>query len=190
MRATLTLAALLLAGAPALAQTQPAASGAAPVTAPLAAPAAPTPSPHQIVNALTPSANGPATTRGIRVVHGGHAAAPSVSLNVDFATGSAALTPQAKKVLGSLGTALKDPKLAGDRFRIEGHTDTVGSPAYNQALSEQRARAVASYLEQTYAIPGSRLEAVGMGEKGLLVPTPAQTPEARNRRVLVVNKGA
>ena len=183
MRVSLTLAALLVAGAPAfaLAQTQPAAP---------AAPAAAVPSPHQIVNALTPSANGSATTRGIRVVHGGHVAAPSVSLNVDFATGSAALTPQAKKVLGSLGQALKDPKLAGDRFRIEGHTDTVGSPAYNQALSEQRARQVASYLEQAYGIPASRLEAVGMGEKGLLVPTPAQTPEARNRRVLVVNKGA
>ena len=188
MRASLSLVALLLAGTPAAALAQ--APAAAQVTPSATPSAAATPSPHQIVNALTPSANGPATTRGIRVVHGGHAAAPSVSLNVDFATGSAALTPQAKKVLGSLGTALKDPKLAGDRFRIEGHTDTVGSPAYNQALSEQRARAVASYLEQTYAIPGSRLEAVGMGEKGLLVPTPAQTPEARNRRVLVVNKGA
>ena len=184
MRVSLTLAALLVAGVPAfaLAQTQPA--------APAAAPAAAVPSPHQIVNALTPPANGSATTRGIRVVHGGHAAAPSVSLNVDFATGSAALTPQAKKVLGSLGTALKDPTLAGDRFRIEGHTDTVGSAAYNQGLSEQRARVVASYLEQTYGIPASRLKAVGMGEKGLLVPTPAQTPEPRNRRVLVVNEGA
>ena len=177
MRASPTLVALLLAGAPtlALAQTQP---------------AAPVPSPNQIVNALTPSASGPATTRGIRVVHGDQAAAPAVSLNVDFATGSAELTPQAKEVLGSLGQALKDPKLAGDRFRIEGHTDTVGSAVANQALSEQRARQVASYLEQTYGIPASRLEAVGMGEKGLLVPTPDQTPEARNRRVLVVNKGA
>ena len=177
MRVSLTLAALLVAGAPVAALAQ----------APAAAPA---PSPHELVKALTPSANGSATTRGIRVVHGGQAAAPSVSLTVDFATGSATLTPQAKKVLGSLGTALKNPKLAGDRFRIEGHTDTVGTPAYNQALSEQRARAVAGYLEQTYAIPAARLEPVGMGEHGLAVPTPDQTPEARNRRVVVVNKGA
>jgi outer membrane protein OmpA-like peptidoglycan-associated protein len=187
MRASLSLVALLLAGAPAALAQAPAAAPATPLATP---PAAATPSPRQIVNALTPSANGPTTTRGIRVVHGGQAAVPSVSLNVDFATGSADLTPQAKKVLGSLGQALKDPKLAGDRFRIEGHTDTVGSPAYNKTLSEQRAREVARYLEKTYGIPGSRLEAVGMGEKGLLVPTPDQTPEARNRRVLVVNKGA
>ncbi len=146
------------------------------------------PSPHQIVNALTPPTGMDQTTRGIRVVHG-QAAAPSVSLNVDFATGSAELTPAARRTLDSLGQALNDPKLMHDRFRIEGHTDTVGSPALNQALSERRARRVAEYLEDKFAIPSARLQPAGMGEQGLLVPTPPQTPEARNRRVLVVNEG-
>lgn len=145
------------------------------------------PSPHDIVKALTPPSGMGQTTRGIRVVHG--AAAPSVNLNVDFATGSAELTPAAMHTLDSLGQALKDPKLAHDRFRIEGHTDTVGSPAGNQALSESRAKRVAEYLEDKFGIAPARLQPVGMGEQWLLVPTPPQTPEARNRRVLVVNEG-
>ena len=118
------------------------------------------------------------------------ATAPSVSLNVDFPTNSATLTPDAKGTLDRLGRALTSKDLASYRFRIEGHTDTVGSAAYNQALSQRRADAVAAYLEQTFSIPSSRLEAVGMGEQGLLVVTPPQTAELRNRRVAVINLGA
>ncbi len=158
------------------------------------------PTPAQIVQGLTPAPGGPVTTRGIRIVHGSGAAAPTaapasvsrpatVSLTVDFATGSASLTPQARQTLDALGKALNDPKLAGDHFRIEGHTDTVGTAAGNLSLSQQRARRVAQYLEDRYSIPGTRLAAVGMGEQGLAVPTPPQTPEARNRRVVVVNLG-
>jgi len=118
------------------------------------------------------------------------AAAPSVSLNVDFPTNSATLTPDAKATLDRLGRALTSKDLASYRFRIEGHTDTVGSAGYNQALSQRRADAVAAYLEQAFSIPSSRLEAVGMGEQGLLVVTPPQTADLRNRRVAVINLGA
>jgi OmpA-OmpF porin, OOP family len=117
------------------------------------------------------------------------ATAPSVSLNVDFATNSAVLTPEAKTTLDQLGQALASKDLATYRFRIEGHTDTVGSPGYNMALSQRRANAVAAYLEQTFNIPPSRLEAVGRGQQGLLVVTPPQTAELRNRRVAVINLG-
>ena len=156
-----------------------------------------TPSPAQIVKGLTPTAGGPVTTRGIRIVHGGGTAAPaasagrpaSVSLTVEFATGSAALTGQARQTLDALGKALNDPKLAGDKFRIEGHTDTVGSAAANLSLSQQRAARVAQYLEDRFSIPAARLTPVGMGERGLAVATPPQTPNAANRRVVVVNLG-
>ena len=47
-----------------------------------------------------------------------------------------------------------------------------------------------SYLTSKYQIDPSRLQAVGMGEDGLAVSTPPNTPEARNRRVLVVNVGS
>ena len=118
------------------------------------------------------------------------AAAPSVNLTVQFANGSAELTPAAIKTLDELGRALSSPALSGYRFRIEGHTDTVGSPAYNMSLSQQRAASVASYLEQKFGVGAARLEAVGRGQEGLLVPTPDQTPEPRNRRVQVINLGA
>jgi outer membrane protein OmpA-like peptidoglycan-associated protein len=145
-----------------------------------AAPVGPSRATHSAAASAAPRALSPSTPE---------ATAPSVSLNVDFATDSATLTPEAKKTLEQLGQALTSKDLASYRFRIEGHTDTVGSAAYNLSLSQRRAAAVAAYLEQTFNIPASRLQAVGMGERGLLVVTPPQTAELRNRRVAVINLG-
>jgi outer membrane protein OmpA-like peptidoglycan-associated protein len=113
-----------------------------------------------------------------------------VSITVEFQTGSAQLSPSAMRILDNLGGALTSPSLAGDRFRIEGHTDTVGTPEMNKALSEQRAAAVVGYLTEKFHIDPARLDPVGLGESQPAVPTPPQTPEARNRRVRVVNLGA
>lgn len=176
------------------------------------------PSADQIINSLKPSGNLlSGGTRGIRLAppsdstspvqpvatgQARYAAAkpmaapaapsdsPSVSLTVDFATGSADLTPQARATLDQLGRALSSSELANFRFRIEGHTDTVGSADYNRSLSERRADAVVSYLESKFGVQAARLQAIGMGEQGLLVSTPPQTPEPRNRRVQVINLGA
>jgi outer membrane protein OmpA-like peptidoglycan-associated protein len=115
---------------------------------------------------------------------------PAVSLTVTFATGSARLTPQAEQTLNALGRALSSAELAPFRFRIEGHTDTTGSRALNQALSEERAAAVRDFLIQRHGIAPQRLVAVGFGQDQLLVQTPDNTPEARNRRVQVVNLGS
>lgn len=158
------------------------------------------PSADAIVKSLTPT-EGLSTggTRGIRIGNtpAGPTAptqaatkAPAVSLNIQFATGSAELTPSATRALDQLGQALGNPTLAAYHFRIEGHTDTVGSADLNKSLSERRAEAVVAYLTSKYQIDPARLQAVGMGENGLLVATPPQTPEARNRRVLVVNVGS
>ncbi len=159
------------------------------------------PSPDQIIKSLTPTGpSGP--TRGIRLQpatgNAGSTAgqpsatrqAPAISLNVQFATGSAELTPEATRVLDNLGKALSDQTLASYRFRIEGHTDTVGTRLYNKELSDRRAAAVVDYLATNYHVDRSRMEAIGMGEDGLLVQTPDQTPEQRNRRVQVVNVGS
>ena len=116
--------------------------------------------------------------------------APSVSLSVQFASGSADLTPEARQTLDQLGKAVAGSELAQYRFRIEGHTDTVGAADYNMALSQQRADAVAAYLASKFGVSTNRLQTVGMGEDGLLVPTPPNTPNERNRRVNVVNLGA
>ncbi|MEO3475784.1 OmpA family protein [Roseomonas sp. CAU 1739] len=114
---------------------------------------------------------------------------PAVSLMVVFATGSAALTPQAEALVASLARALASPDLARSRFRIEGHTDTVGDAAMNQALSERRAATVRDMLVARYGLDAGRLEAIGLGETRLLVVTPDGRAESRNRRVQVINLG-
>jgi OOP family OmpA-OmpF porin len=176
------------------------------------------PSADQIINSLRPSGNMmPGGTRGIRLAAPTNEpaaqqpapsqaqqsrvaasmpaaapaqAAPTVNLTVNFAHGSAELTPDAVRTLDELGRALASKDLAAYRFRIEGHTDTVGSSNYNRTLSERRAEAVVDYVARKYGVDPSRLQAIGMGEDGLLVPTPPQTPEPRNRRVQVINLGA
>jgi outer membrane protein OmpA-like peptidoglycan-associated protein len=129
----------------------------------------------------TPAATGamakPAATQG------------EANLSVPFATGSAAISPSAAKVLDQLGAALVSPKLAGFKFRVEGHTDTVGGPELNKTLSEQRAAAVTDYLVTKFNIDRARLTPVGMGEDGLLVATGPNVASSANRRVLVVNLG-
>jgi OOP family OmpA-OmpF porin len=116
--------------------------------------------------------------------------APSVNLTVQFATNSAQLTPEAVRTLDALGRALSSATLSSYRFRIEGHTDTVGSPDTNKALSARRAEAVVDYLATKFSLDRTRMEPVGMGEDGLLVQTPPQVADPRNRRVQVVNLGA
>lgn len=113
----------------------------------------------------------------------------AASISLRFATGSAELTPGAARSLDELGRALASPQLAPYRFRIEGHTDTVGSAELNRNLSERRAMTVRDYLTGRYGVGAERLEAIGLGESQLLVPTPDETAEARNRRVQVVNLG-
>lgn len=115
---------------------------------------------------------------------------PAASLTVLFPTGSATVTPEAARSLEALGRALTSQALTPYRFRIEGHTDSVGTRESNQALSERRAAAVRAYLIQRFNVPPNRLEAIGIGEDQPLVATPDETPERRNRRVQIVNLGA
>jgi outer membrane protein OmpA-like peptidoglycan-associated protein len=179
--------------------------------------APPPPSVDDIIGSLTPNAVKQACPpgtpcRGIRAAGGGTVQAPaaagapaqhataaapasgsgsgSLDLTVEFPSGSAALTPSVKASLSHLGQALASPKLAAYKFRIEGHTDTVGDAAVNQSLSEKRANSVVAFLTSSFGIDASRLQAVGLGEKDLAVATPPQTAEARNRRVHIVNLGS
>jgi len=158
--------------------------------------AQPAPSAADIVNSLKPSPgqlNSP--SRGIRPAMPAQgttakAAAPSVNLTVNFLTGSASLTATAEHTLDALGQALTSSDLTGFRFRVEGHTDTVGTPDANRELSQKRAEAVAAYLEKKFGVQSAKLDAVGLGQEDLLVSTPDQTPEPRNRRVKIVNLGS
>jgi len=148
-------------------------------------------------NAMPPSATGGrhTTVASMRpVVHSPMApstvtAAPAVDLTVNFMTGSAELTPQARQVLDRLGAALTSEALAQYRFKVAGHTDTVGTKEHNHTLSAQRAAAVVAYISERFGVAPARMEAVGMGSDAPLVRTGDQIPEPRNRRVEVVNIG-
>ncbi len=73
------------------------------------------------------------------------------------------------------------------RFRVYGHTDLVGSNAYNKALGQRRAEAVVAYLGAR-GISRSRLEAlVSFGKTQPLIATPG--PEQRNRRTVTEVSG-
>lgn len=172
------------------------------------------PSAQQIIQALKPTGTVSSTTRGIVPLPAGPGAiashqpaikglprampegrisrngtAPSINLNIDFALGSATLTPRAKTELDRLGHALTDPALASYHFKLVGHTDTTGSAATNLALSNARAQAVGAYLQSKFAIAPTRLTTKGVGEQDLLVPTGPDTPDQANRRVQVINTG-
>jgi len=101
-----------------------------------------------------------------------------------FDTGSDRLRPESTPTLKEIGEMLKaHPDL---RILIEGHTDNVGNPAFNQTLSEKRAAAVKAFLEKEYGIDSSRLEAQGFGDTRPAASN--DTPEGRqaNRRVELV----
>lgn len=112
---------------------------------------------------------------------------PSVDLYIPFAYDSDKLTTEAMLTLKRLGTALKDPRLSGYRFRIAGHTDAKGSAEYNQNLSERRAAAVRNYLVFQYDIEAERIETMGFGKTQLLYPSKPE--DGINRRVQVINVG-
>ncbi|WP_426958815.1 OmpA family protein [Muricoccus radiodurans] len=112
-----------------------------------------------------------------------------VSIFVHFATGSSALSEEARAQLSHLGMALASSELSKFRFLIEGHADRVGSAMTNQVLSVQRAEAVRDYLVMTYRIAPDRLMTAGRGESDPIVPTPDEVAEWRNRRVQVLKMG-
>jgi len=74
------------------------------------------------------------------------------------------------------------------RLTVTGHTDTVGSDAYNMRLSRRRAESVAARLEKD-GVPSSEIEIVAKGKRDLLVPTADGVREPQNRRVQIVYDG-
>lgn len=100
--------------------------------------------------------------------------------NVTFATDEDQLNPGFYPVLDSVAILLnKYPQTLLD---IDGHTDSVGSPQYNQALSERRAVSVGQYLSSRGVDP-RRLLVVGFGQTRPIAPNETDAGRAQNRRV-------
>jgi outer membrane protein OmpA-like peptidoglycan-associated protein len=106
--------------------------------------------------------------------------AREVTDTVNFDFDSAVLDAQAQAILRRQADWIRQfPEV---RFRVYGHTDLVGSDAYNRALGLRRAQAVVSYLA-TQGISRSRLEAVvSFGRTRPVIQT--ADPERRNRRTV------
>ena len=100
--------------------------------------------------------------------------------NVTFATDSSDLSPAFFDVLNSVGKVLDE----FDKTVVEvaGHTDSTGSDAYNQGLSERRAASVANYL-RGQGVMGERLITLGMGESRPIADNGTAEGRQANRRV-------
>ncbi len=96
-----------------------------------------------------------------------------------FDTGKTTLKPASLKVLDNVVAILKEYPNA--RFNIDGHTDSVGSEANNQKLSEGRAASVVNYLIEN-GIPSGRLVARGFGESKPIASNNTKEGRATNRR--------
>lgn len=66
---------------------------------------------------------------------------------------------------------------------VEGHTDSVGTDAYNQKLSDRRAKAVKEVLTNQYGVESSRVQSVGYGESRPVADNATEAGRAVNRRV-------
>lgn len=106
--------------------------------------------------------------------------AAEVPSTINFAFNSAKLDADARQILAKQANFIKQfPEV---RFRVYGHTDLVGSNAYNRRLGQRRANAVVRYLTG-HGISRSRLEAVvSFGETQPVVAT--ENRERRNRRTV------
>ena len=93
------------------------------------------------------------------------------------------LTPQAAQIVDTVAKNAGPAKVT--QLTVTGHTDTVGSDAYNMRLSKRRAESVAAELEKD-GIPSSEIEIVAKGKRDLLVPTADGVKEPQNRRVQIV----
>lgn len=97
-----------------------------------------------------------------------------------FDFNQAILKEEAKTTLNNYAEYMK--KHSDVQVKVTGHTDSTGSQSYNQTLSEARAKAVKSYLEEK-GIDAQRIQAAGMGEAQPLASNKTREGRAENRRV-------
>jgi OOP family OmpA-OmpF porin len=108
---------------------------------------------------------------------------PSKAWMVFFDTNSTTLSQQATMTITEAVNVAKS--MPNARVAVTGYTDTDGTPAYNQQLSIRRADAVKNALVSNGIAPQA-ISVNGTGEAGLLIDTPDQTKNEKNRRVQIV----
>lgn len=120
----------------------------------------------------------PNTSIGVRVNTDG--CVDTINLNINFDTNAANIKGKYNERLEAFANIMKNnPSL---NAVIEAHTDSKGSEAYNQKLSEKRALSAADALK-AYNIDGSRIKAIGYGESQPIATNDTEEGRAENRRV-------
>jgi outer membrane protein OmpA-like peptidoglycan-associated protein len=104
-----------------------------------------------------------------------------------FASGKAKLPPNSARAINDLATTLRDHP--DSKVVIEGHTDNVGSPTYNQTLAMKRAEAVRAALLR-YKVDPSRILVGAHGETNPVASNDTSAGRRENRRVDVTIAGA
>jgi outer membrane protein OmpA-like peptidoglycan-associated protein len=110
-----------------------------------------------------------------------------VVLNEDegnFKFGKTTLPDEAKAKIDEMVAGLKaDPKNVF--IEVEGHTDNVGSKAYNEHLGLERAEAVKRYLYEAHQVPLHKINVISYGEEKPVAPNNKRDGRAQNRRVVI-----
>jgi len=105
-----------------------------------------------------------------------------------FAFDSAKLTPAAEKDMAQMAAEAKSLKTL-NLVLVEGHTDNIGTAAYNQQLSIKRAMAVRAALVKN-GVPANLIEAKGYGFDKPVASNKSKDGRAQNRRVEITINGA
>ncbi len=113
-------------------------------------------------------------------VDGGNAILVNLPDGVTFDVGSATLQPAFRATLDQVATSLQ--QYPSSLVDVYGHTDSTGSDAFNQTLSENRARTVANYLVSR-GVGAARVRSQGFGETMPVASNDTVDGRAKNRRV-------
>ena len=117
---------------------------------------------------------------GVGVTREGDELVLDMPSEITFATGSANLDPAFRATLEKVAQTLTEYEKT--YVDVMGHTDSTGSDAFNQTLSEQRSSSVASYLTQK-GVQSARLATKGYGESQPRASNTTEEGRAANRRV-------
>ena len=110
-------------------------------------------------------------------------AQPAAAQRPQFDFDKATLKPDGKRLVDTAVKVMKDK--SDLKVSVEGHTDSIGSEAYNQKLSERRAKAVRDYLV-SQGIDASRITTRGFGKSKPVASNDTAEGRAENRRVEII----